>query len=158
MTKGEPSITDITAFAGYKKNDVLLLAAISEKGSEHPLAEAVMKAANKAKLKTPDAESFEAVPGHGVKASYKNKQVLFGNRRLMSVNGITITRDVEEALSGFEGQGKTAMILAVDGKIVGVVTAMDTPKENAAEAIKELKGMGFETAMLTATMKQPPKP
>jgi Cu+-exporting ATPase len=149
LTKGEPSVTDITAFAGYKESDVLMLAAISEKVSEHPLAEAIMKAANEAKLKIPDADSFEAIPGHGVKASYKNKQILFGNRRLMAANGITIPRQVEEKLARFEEQGKTAMILAVDGKIVGVIAVMDTPKENAAEAIKELKGMGLEIAMLT---------
>ncbi|MEM3463585.1 MAG: copper-translocating P-type ATPase, partial [Candidatus Bathyarchaeia archaeon] len=149
LTKGEPSVTGITAFTGYKESDVLMLAAISEKGSEHPLAEAIMKAANKAKLKIPDADSFEAVPGHGVKASYKNKQILFGNRRLMKANGIIIPRQVEEELARFEEQGKTAMILAVDGKIVGVVAVMDTPKASAAEAIKELKGMGLEIAMLT---------
>lgn len=149
LTKGEPSVTDITAFADYKENDVLMLAAISEKGSEHPLAEAIMKAANKAKLKIPEADSFEAVPGHGVKVSYKNKQILFGNRRLMKANSITIPKQVEEELARFEEQGKTAMILAVDGKIVGVVAVMDTPKASAAEAIKELKAMGLEIAMLT---------
>ncbi len=149
LTKGEPSVTDIIAFAGYKESDVLMFAATSEKGSEHPLAEAIMKAANEAKLRIPDADSFEAVPGHGVKASYKNKQILFGNRRLMKANGITVPRQVEEKLARFEEQGKTAMILSVDGKIVGVVAVMDTPKENAAEAIKELKGMGLEIAMLT---------
>ncbi|MGQ9641892.1 MAG: heavy metal translocating P-type ATPase [Candidatus Bathycorpusculaceae bacterium] len=149
LTKGEPSVTDIATFAGYKESDVLTLAAISEKGSEHPLAETIMKATPKTKLKIPDAESFEAVLGHGVKAAYNKQQILFGNRRLMCVNGITIARNVEEELARLEEQGKTAMILAVEGKIAGVVAVMDTPKENAEEAIKELKGMGLEIVMLT---------
>ncbi|MBO3842713.1 MAG: copper-translocating P-type ATPase [Candidatus Brockarchaeota archaeon] len=149
LTKGEPSVTDIKAFEGYKEDDILMLAAISEKGSEHPLAEAIVKAANGVNLKIPDADSFEAIPGHGVRASYKKRQILFGNRRLMNVNSIKIFDHVEEELTLFEEQGKTAMILAVDGKVAGIIAAMDTPKEDAGEAIKELKTMGLEIIMLT---------
>ncbi len=149
LTRGEPSVTDIKPFEGYGEEDILILAAISEKGSEHPLAEAVMKAASRANLKIPDAESFEVIPGHGVRASYKNMEILFGNRRLMNVNDVKIPDHVEEELMLFEEQGKTTMILAVDGKVIGIIAAMDMPKESAKEAIKELETMGLEIVMLT---------
>ncbi|MEM2996668.1 MAG: HAD-IC family P-type ATPase, partial [Candidatus Bathyarchaeia archaeon] len=86
---------------------------------------------------------------HGVRASYKNRQILFGNRRLMNVYNVKIEDYVEEELARFEEQGKTTMILAVNGEIAGVIAAMDTPKEHAGGAIKELKAMGLEIIMLT---------
>ncbi|MBS7653340.1 heavy metal translocating P-type ATPase, partial [Candidatus Bathyarchaeota archaeon] len=149
LTRGEPSVTDIKAFEGYGEGEILMMAAISEKGSEHPLAEAIMKAASRSNIETPDADSFEAIPGHGVRASYKNRQILFGNRRLMNVYNVKIEDYVEEELARFEEQGKTTMILAVNGEIAGVIAAMDTPKEHAGGAIKELKAMGLEIIMLT---------
>jgi len=149
LTKGEPSVTDILAFEGYKENQVLESASVAEKGSEHPLAEAVLKAASKAGFNIPDAETFEAVPGHGVKASLRSHVILFGNRRLMKENKVRIKWLTESRLTKLEEQGKTAMLLAIDGKIVGIVAAMDTPKDNAAEAIKQLKNMGLKVAMLT---------
>jgi len=149
LTKGEPSVTDILAFEGYNKNEVLEFAAVAEKGSEHPLAEAVLKAANKAGFNISDAESFEAVPGHGVKASFRGRVILLGNRRLMEENKISLKGQTESHLTKLEEQGKTAMLLAVDGEIAGIVSAMDTPKDNAAEAIKQLQDMGLEVVMLT---------
>jgi len=149
LTKGEPSVTDVVAFDGFKEGEVLEYAAIAEKGSEHPLAEAVVKAANKAKIKIADAESFEAVPGHGVKAVLRGHALLLGNRRLMEQNQVKVEKPVEAQLMKFEEQGKTAMLLSLDGKMAGIVAARDTPKENAAEAIEELKAMGLEVAMLT---------
>jgi len=147
LTKGEPSVTDVVAFKGYSKNKVLELAAIAEKGSEHPLAEAVIKAATKAGLNVPDAEFFEAIPGHGVKATY-GYEVLLGNRKLMKENNICIEK-TEETITKLEGGGKTVMLLAVNGKIAGIIAVMDTPKDNAAEAINQLKNMGLEVIMLT---------
>ncbi|MEM2911941.1 MAG: heavy metal translocating P-type ATPase [Candidatus Bathyarchaeia archaeon] len=148
LTKGEPSVTNIISTEDYGEKEILELAAIAEKGSEHPLAEAIIKAADNMRLKIRDADSFEAIPGHGVKAFYKNQQILFGNRKLMISNNIDIMH-VENQLSELEEQGKTAMLLAVDRKIVGIIAVMDTPKDNAAEAIKQLKNMGLEVAMLT---------
>jgi len=149
LTKGEPSVTDIVAFEGFQENEVLEYAAVAEKGSEHPLAEAVVKAANKADIRIADADSFEAVPGHGVKATFENHTILFGNRRLMEQNKAALRKPVEAQLTQFEEQSKTAMLLAVDGKVAGIVAAMDIPKDNAANAIKELKTMELEVAMLT---------
>lgn len=148
LTKGEPSVTDIIPVGDYNERKILELAAIAEKGSEHPLAEAITKAAKDMKMEIPDASSFEAIPGHGVKAFYKKQQILFGNRKLMTSNNIDIA-SVEEKLAELEKQGKTVMLLAVDGQIAGLVAAMDTPKDNAAEAIKQLKDMGLEVVMLT---------
>jgi len=148
LTKGEPSVTDIVVYNGYAEKDALKLAAIAEKGSEHPLAEAILKAARQGESSIPDAESFEAVPGRGVKCTFENKRILLGNRRLMQDEEVPIEQ-LEQDLDRLERQGKTVMILAVDSQLAGVVAAMDTPKENAVEAISKLKSMGLEVAMLT---------
>jgi len=148
LTKGEPSVTDIMVYNGYKEKEVLRLAAIAEKGSEHPLAEAILNAASQSESGIPDAESFEAVPGHGVRCTYENKRILLGNRRLMQSEKVAI-KQVQQDLERLEAQGKTVMILVVNGEPAGVVAAMDTPKENAVEAISKLKSMGLEVAMLT---------
>jgi len=149
LTKGEPSVTDILTFRAHDENKVLELAAVAEKGSEHPLAEAVLKAAKNAGLDVSDAESFEALPGHGVKATFRSRVILLGNRKLMKDNKVKVGRLTESKLTKLEEQGKTAMLLALSGEIIGIVAAMDTPKDSAAEAIKQFKDMGLEVAMLT---------
>jgi len=148
LTKGEPSVTDLKPFGAFTETDVLRYAAIAEKGSEHPLAEAILKKAKEANVTLPDAESFEALPGRGVQCTVEGKTVLLGNRKLMQEKSIPTT-PLEDALAMLESQGKTAMLLAVDGEPAGIVAAMDTPKENAAEAIAQLKEMKLEVAMLT---------
>ena len=148
LTKGEPSVTDIVAYGDYKEKDVLQLGAIAEKGSEHPLAEAIMNAAHQYGFDIPDAGSFEAVPGHGVRCKWEGKEILLGNRKLMQREGVPI-EGLEGDLQRFEMQGKTAMILAVNGKPAGIIAAMDTLKEHAFEAIQKLKKMGLEIVMLT---------
>jgi Cu+-exporting ATPase len=148
LTKGEPSVTDIVVYSGYGEKDVLRLAAIAEKGSEHPLAEAILNAARQNTPDIPDAESFEAVPGQGVRCTFENKRMLLGNRRFMQSENVSIEQ-VDQDLVRLEAQGKTVMILAVNVKPAGVIAAMDTPKENAVEAISRLKSMGLEVAMLT---------
>ena len=148
LTRGEPTVTDIIPVGDYSKEEVLRLAAIAEKGSEHPLAEAIIKAASSMRLDILETESLEVIPGEGVKALHKGRIVILGNRRLMENNGVD-TAHIEDKLAEIEGQGKTVMLLAVDGKIVGLIAAMDTPKEEAAEAIKMLRDMGLEVIMLT---------
>ncbi len=155
LTKGEPSVTDIIEFAGSSK-EVLRLAAIAEKGSEHPLGEAILKAARMRGMDVPDADSFEAVPGHGVRVGYKGGYILFGNRRLMEANGLSVT-GVEDTLRGLEEQGKTAMLLANippfekggRGGISGIIAVADTIKENSISAVKALKKENVEVIMLT---------
>jgi Cu+-exporting ATPase len=148
LTKGEPSVTDVVSYGKYGKDEVLKYAAVAEKGSEHPLAEAIVNAAHKSDFTIPEAESFEAVPGQGVKCTFKGKKILLGNRRLMQQEKVSIGT-LENDLQNLEQRGKSVMILAVDGKPVGIVAAMDTPKESAVEAIRRLKSMGLEVIMLT---------
>jgi Cu+-exporting ATPase len=148
LTKGEPSVTDVKSFGGFTENEVLRYAAIAEKGSEHPLAEAILKKAKEVNVTLTDAETFEALPGRGVQCTVEGKPVLLGNRKLMQEKNIPTAR-LEDTLATLETQGKTAMLLAVDGEPAGIVAAMDTAKENAAEAIAQLKDMKLEVAMLT---------
>ena len=148
LTKGEPSVTDVKTYGGYSEVDVLMFAGSAEKGSEHPLAEAIVKRAAKAQIRLADSSGFEALPGRGVKCVVKDKVVFLGNRKLMDEQGIS-THEIELDMEQLETEGKTAMILAIDAKIVGVVAAMDTIKSDAVEAINGLKSMKLEVAMLT---------
>ena len=142
-------------------NEILHLAAIAEKGSEHPLGEAILKAARMRGIEVPDADSFEAVPGHGVRVGYKGDVILLGNRRLMESNGLSIA-GFEDTLRGLEEQGKTAMLLARlastsvppfekggSGGILGIIAVADTIKENSILAVTALKKEKVEVIMLT---------
>ena len=148
LTKGEPSVTDIKTFNGFTEKDVLMFAGSAEKSSEHPLAEAIVKFAEKSQTKLFEAETFEALPGRGIKCTVQGRRVFLGNRKLMQEQSISIT-ELEDDMANLEVEGKTAMILAVDGKAAGIVAAMDTPKEHAVEAIAHLKSLKLEVAMLT---------
>lgn len=147
LTKGEPSVTDILYF-NTPEEDVLRYAAIAEKGSEHPLAEAILKAAKMRGLEIQDPESFEAVPGHGVKAGYRGETILLGNRRLMEINGID-AGDFEDKLRNLEEHGKTAMLIAASNNILGIIAVADTLKEHSIEAVRALKKESVEVIMLT---------
>ena len=147
LTKGEPSVTDILGFSG-SEDKVLLYAAIAEKGSEHPLGEAILKAAKMNGLDISDPESFEAVPGHGVKVGYKGTNILLGNRRLMEKNGIAVG-SFEDKLKILEEQGKTAMLIASNNNILGIIAVADTLKENSIAAVNALKKENVEVIMLT---------
>ncbi|MBI5643091.1 MAG: heavy metal translocating P-type ATPase [Deltaproteobacteria bacterium] len=147
LTKGEPSVTDIVSL-NAPEDEVLKYAAIAEKGSEHPLGESILKAAKMRGMDVPDADSFEAVPGHGVRIGYKGSIVLFGNRRLMDTSGIPIA-EFEERLKSLEEQGKTAMLLAKDKIVVGIIAVADTIKENSVAAVGALKREQIEVIMLT---------
>jgi P-type Cu+ transporter len=148
LTKGEPSVTDIKTYNSYTEQEVLRFAGAAEKGSEHPLAEAILNTAEKLKVTIPKADSFEALPGRGVQCTVGEKRVLLGNRKLMQEQNVS-TGELETDHSALETRGKTVMILAVDGVVAGLIAAMDTVKESAAEAIEQLKGMNLEVVMLT---------
>jgi Cu+-exporting ATPase len=157
LTKGEPTVTDVKTYKDYTEDDVLMFAGSAEKSSEHPLAEAIVKQADKAQVKLTATTDFEALPGRGVKSTIKSKNVFLGNRKLMQELGIS-TLEIESDMEKLETEGKTAMILAVDGSVVGIVAAMDTPKPNAIEAINGLKSMKLEVAMLTGDNEKTAKP
>lgn len=147
LTKGEPALTDVIAIKG-SQNEVLRLAAIAEKGSEHPLGEAVLKGAKIRGIDVPDAQGFKAIPGHGVEVRYEGKRILIGTRKLMTENGMDVA-PLKEKLEELELGGKTAMIVAEDNWITGIVAVADTLKESSKEAVDELHKMGFSVAMIT---------
>jgi P-type Cu+ transporter len=148
LTKGEPSVTDIKTYNSYTERDVLQFAGAAEKGSEHPLAEAILKKAKDENIALKAADKFEALPGRGIQCIVEGKKVLLGNRKLMQEQNVP-TSELESEVAALEVEGKTVMILAVDGTAAGAVAAMDTAKESAAPAIALLKSMNLEVAMLT---------
>jgi P-type Cu+ transporter len=148
LTKGEPSVTDVKAYRGFTKEEVLMFAGSAEKNSEHPLAEAIVKYAEKTGIKLAETTSFEALPGRGVKCTVIGKEVFLGNHKLMQEQKVPTT-ELNADLAKLEVEGKTVMTLAVDGQVAGTVAAMDTPKENAIEAVQQLKNMKLEIYMLT---------
>ncbi len=133
---------------GVRSEEILQLAAIAEKGSEHPLAEAIIKRAKMMGLDIPDAEAFEAIPGHGIKVSFDGKEILIGNRRLMKDRGISIGGK-ETVISGLEEKGNTVMIVAEDNKLKGLIAVADTLKEHAEDVVNGLKAEGVQVIMLT---------
>lgn len=148
LTKGEPSVTDVKTFNSYTQQDVLRFAASAEKGSEHPLAEAILNKATDENITLEAVDNFEALPGRGIQCTIGGKRVLLGNRKLMQEQSIPAA-EVENEISALEAEGKTVMILAVDGTVAGAVAAMDTAKESAVPAIAQLRSMNLEVAMLT---------
>lgn len=156
LTKGEPSLTNIFSAQGWTEQEVLKLAAIAEKGSEHPLGEAIVKGARDRGIQVDDADYFNAIPGHGVEAKYKGKHILLGTRKLMADNGINV-ENLEDKIRLFEDEGKTAMLVAVDNESSGVIAVADTLKEYSREAVQILQKMGLETVMLTGDNKRTAK-
>jgi len=150
LTKGEPEVTEIVPSSefGARSEEILQLAAIAEKGSEHPLAEAIIKRAKMMGLDIPDAEAFEAIPGHGIKVSFEGKEILIGNRRLMKDRGISIG-EKETVISDLEEKGNTVMIVAEENKLKGLIAVADTLKEYAEDVVKGLKAEGVQVIMLT---------
>jgi len=148
LTQGSPTVTDVVPLDTVSQSEVLRLAASAEKGSEHPVGQAIVTAAGKGGQQPSDPESFQALSGRGVLATVEGKEVLLGNRVLMNGNGVEITA-AEEKVSNLESQGKTVMLVALDRRPVGVIAVSDTLRDNAAEAIGQLHHMGIETVMIT---------
>ncbi len=148
LTKGRPSVTDVVPVGAISDEEILRLAASAEKGSEHPLGEAIVLAATTRGLPLEDPKDFEAIPGQGVRAVIGDRHILLGNRTLMASAGIPV-HAAESILPSMEGAGKTAMILVVDGKVEGVIAVADTLKEHSVEAVRALKAMSIEVVILT---------
>ena len=148
LTQGEPKVTDVISIPSSSREEVLRLAASAERGSEHPLAEAIVKAASEKKLKLSPVSDFNAVPGHGIEASAEGKRLLLGNLKLIKDRGLSLNRLEEEANHLWE-KGKTVMFLGVDSQVVGIIALADTLKPNARETIEALHKMGIEVVMLT---------
>lgn len=147
LTKGEPALTDVIAIKG-SQDHVLELAAVAEKGSEHPLGEAILRGAKARGISVRDAQGFKAIPGRGVEVMYERTRVLIGTRKLMTENGIDVD-SLSGKLEELEQNGKTAMLVAQNNEIAGIIAVADTLKENSKEAVTELHKMGFSVAMIT---------
>ena len=151
LTEGKPSVTDIIDVSrGIGENELLRLAAIAESGSEHPLGQAIVRKARESGLPVSNPESFEAVSGHGLRATYAGHTILIGNRKLMHENGIKVDARIDSILSRLEQEGKTATLVSIDNGLSGIIAMADTVKESAREAVDSLKNkMGIEVIMLT---------
>jgi len=148
ITKGKPAVTDVVAVAGFDDKAVLHAAASAERGSEHPLGRAIVERAQAEELALAYPQAFQAIRGKGVVATVDGRRVLVGSRRLMQDHGLD-PAPLEQTLSRLEGEAKTAMLIAMDGQILGAVAVADTLKEDSVAAIAELGRMGLETAMIT---------
>ena len=148
LTWGEPNVTDIIALSSSSQDEILRLAASTEYGSEHPLGEAIVRAASKKKLEISPASDFNAIPGYGVEASVESKKLLLGNLRLMRDKRIPLNAMGEEA-ERLRSEGKTVMFLSIDSQIAGTIALADTLKPNAKAAVDALHNMGIEVMMLT---------
>jgi Cu+-exporting ATPase len=172
LTEGEMELTDVVAVpadpadgadgvdpGGSTRSDgglaravedsfVLRVAAGAETGSEHPLAEAIVEGADDRGIDYDDPEAFENVPGHGVRATLPEGEVLVGNRRLMADTGVDASPAADE-MERLEREGKTAMLVALDGRVIGVLATADAVKESARTAVSALQGRGIEVLMIT---------
>ena len=148
LTKGEPSVTDVLALGQLSQKEILHLAAVAEKTSEHPLGEAIVRRAREQGIEPEDAQGFDAIPGHGVEAHLDKRRILLGNRKLMAMYQISLDGSIPEA-ERLEKEGKTAMFVAADSTVVGIVAVADTLKETSAIAVQELHRMGLQVAMIT---------
>ena len=150
ITKGEPELTGLVGIGEYRAKDDLLLelAGRAEKNSEHPLAQAVFKRARAAFGELADPEEFRAIPGHGVDAVVDGRRLLLGTRKLMMENKVQFEAALG-IIEKMEDNGKTAVLMAVDGQMAAVIGVADTVKETSAEAIRTLRGMGIDVWMIT---------
>jgi len=155
LTRGKPEVTDIVSFLEKKDQEaqtrILQIAASIEKQSEHPLARTIVDKASQEGIDLFSVSKFEAVAGHGVKGILADggRLMLLGNERLMEVHRINLDIEVRKEMERLQGEGKTAMLLALDSDIIGAIAVADTARENSEKTIAELKRMGVETIMIT---------
>ncbi|MCA1614757.1 MAG: heavy metal translocating P-type ATPase [Acidobacteria bacterium] len=148
ITKGKPELTDVLPLGGFSEEELLRLAAVADRRSEHPLAEAIVRGARDRGVELGEPGRFDAVPGHGVEAVVEGRRVAVGNRKLMDREGVA-AGEFEALAAGLADEGKTPMFVAVDGRAAGVVGVADTLKEDSAAAVRALQSMGIEVVMMT---------
>ncbi|TET16541.1 MAG: copper-translocating P-type ATPase, partial [Dehalococcoidia bacterium] len=148
LTQGRPVVTDVVAAPGFKEVELLMVAASAERGSEHPLGEAIVNSAKEKNLPLVDATEFNAIPGHGIEARINGQKVLLGNLKLMQDRGLSLD-GLEEKATRLSNEGKTPMFLNIDGRAAGIIAVADTLKPNSKEAVRELHRLGLEVVMLT---------
>ncbi len=147
ITEGKPQVTDIITVQDVNRDELLKLAASAEKGSEHPLAAAIVQQAEKENMELLSAEDFQALPGRGIEVRIDGQQILLGNKKLMDERGVEIT--LEEESHRLAEEGKTPMYAAIEGRLVGIIAVADVIKPSSKKAIEALHKMGIEVAMIT---------
>lgn len=152
ITEGKPRVINIIT-KDVDEDELLVLAASCEKGSEHPLGEAIVKEAEKRKLKLKTIENFKSIPGYGIKVIIEGKTILLGNKKLMDSRKVHIHNLKEEA-ERIASDGNTPMFIAVDNNVKGIIVVADIVKESSMEAIKQLQHMGINVAMITGDNKK----
>jgi Cu+-exporting ATPase len=153
ITEGKPQVTDIITSDGFNEDYLLLISASAEKGSEHPLGEAIVKKAEEKALELKNVDSFKSITGYGIEVVVDNKKMLLGNKKLMDESSILLNK-FEEISDKLAGEGKTPMYIAVEEKLVGIIAVADTVKENSKKAVEKLHEMGIEVVMITGDNKR----
>ncbi|HEX5164841.1 MAG TPA: copper-translocating P-type ATPase, partial [Thermomicrobiales bacterium] len=153
LTEGRPGLTDLVPAPGIDANDLLRLAADAERGSEHPLGEAIVRAADERGLMTGEATHFEAISGEGLAATVDGREVLIGNARLMANHAVEIA-PLSDEIDRLAGAGRTPMIVALDGELAGIIAVADTVRESARVTVRKLHESGVEVVMLTGDNKR----
>ena len=153
ITEGKPKVTDIVVVNGISEEELLTLAASAEKGSEHPLGEAIVRGAEDKGLIFKKTQSFKAIPGHGIEVTIDGNNLLLGNRKFMDDCNISLD-SLATRSDDLASQGKTPMYIAMNDKIAGIIAVADTVKENSLKAIEKLHKMGIEVAMITGDNKR----
>lgn len=152
LTNGEPSVTDLITREGVDQKDLLRYAASAEKGSEHPLGEAIVKRAREEGLSLETVEAFEAIPGHGIEAKVAGTNLLLGNLKLMREREVPL-KGLEKEVERLADEGKTPVFVAMDGRVAGIIAVADTLKPNSKEAVAALHRLGLEVVMITGDNK-----
>ncbi|EOI06836.1 heavy metal translocating P-type ATPase [Enterococcus moraviensis ATCC BAA-383] len=153
ITEGKPKVTDIVTANDISRDELLRLAASAEKGSEHPLGEAIVNGAEEKNLAFAQTEDFAAIPGHGIEVTIEGSRLLLGNKKLMDDRSISLG-NLSFTSDQLAEQGKTPMYIVKDGTIAGIIAVADTIKPNSIPAIKKLHQMGIEVAMITGDNKR----
>ena len=152
ITEGKPVVTDIIT-STISEDELLAIAASSEKGSEHPLGEAIVKGAEERNIKFKEISNFKAIPGHGIQVEIEGEVILLGNKKLMDENSIEVG-DLGVKSDKLANEGKTPMYIAINNKLEGIIAVADTVKPSSKEAIENLHKMGIKVAMITGDNKK----
>ncbi|KAG3106735.1 Copper-exporting P-type [Phytophthora cactorum] len=149
VTQGKPVLTDVVTAPHWAEADLLQRVGAAEQSSEHPLAEAIVEGIRGKGLELTQPEQFENIPGYGVRARVQGQEILVGTRRLLTDAKVSVSEETMQQMNNLEEQGRTAMLIAVDGQWAGIVAVADTIKETSREAIQRLQAMGIDVIMIT---------
>ena len=153
LTKGKPIVTDIVGLSKYNDKELLQYAAVAEKNSEHPLGEAIVNHAKEKKIAIPDPQKFNSITGKGIEITFRKNLIDLGNRKLMEEKKIDYSSSLKD-LERLENEGKTAMLIAINKKLAGIIAVADTLKEHSKQAIALLDKMNVESIMITGDNKR----